>query len=260
MFITVLCLINLCRKNPAASLIVSDIGLYTGGGTWSESIPALKSMFHWMGYSVTELFPEDMVHDELSNFKVICFPGGDMFQYAQDIGHDGIANLRQALWDGTGYIGICGGAYFAASRVQWLGNPLSMISLNLFSGQAQGPHDVIVSYPDYNMCTVNITDTVHAITASLEPVMRILYYWGPSFTPDASAQVSILGRYEANDRAAMLAFLYGKGRIFIIGTHPEIEEDSDRDHCHFAEGLEDEGSDWNLMERAAAWCTGKSQE
>jgi biotin--protein ligase len=254
------CLFIHCRKNPTSSLTVNDIGVFAGDGAWSESIPALRSMFHWMGYSVTELYPEDMVQEELKDFKALCFPGGDMVQYAQAIGPDGLSNIRRAIWDGTGYIGICGGGYFAASRVQWLGNPLSMTSLNLFQGVAEGPYDVIVPYPEYNMCTVNITDTLHAITSSLDRSMRILYYYGPSFTAEDTTQVNILGRYEANNAPAILNFTYGSGRVFLIGTHPEIEEDSDRDNCNFADGFDDDGSDWDLMMQATVWCTGSAPD
>jgi len=42
----------------------------------------------------------------------------------------------------------------------------------------------------------------------------------------------------------MLAFDYGLGRVFLIGTHPEIEEDSERD---------DQGSDWELIRKAVLW-------
>lgn len=53
----------------------------------------------------------------------------------------------------------------------------------------------------------------------------------------------------------MLAFEYGSGRVFIIGTHPEFEEDSDRDGFAPDSTLNDMGSDWELMENAVRWCT-----
>jgi len=52
----------------------------------------------------------------------------------------------------------------------------------------------------------------------------------------------------------MLAFDYGLGRVFLIGTHPEIEEDSERDGVDFADELDDQGSDWDLMRKATLWC------
>ena len=43
------------------------------------------------------------------------------------------------------------------------------------------------------------------------------------------------------------------GRVFLIGTHPEIEEDSDRDGVSTADELDERGSDWDLMKNATLW-------
>ncbi|MBC8416140.1 MAG: hypothetical protein H8E11_06895 [Candidatus Cloacimonetes bacterium] len=42
--------------------------------------------------------------------------------------------------------------------------------------------------------------------------------------------------------------------MFIIGTHPEFEEDSERDGSPAVEKINDYGSDWNLMKKAVQWC------
>jgi hypothetical protein len=44
------------------------------------------------------------------------------------------------------------------------------------------------------------------------------------------------------------------GRAFLIGTHPEIEEDSDRDGVAECDELDDHGSGWDLMRAATRWC------
>jgi hypothetical protein len=53
----------------------------------------------------------------------------------------------------------------------------------------------------------------------------------------------------------MVAFECSKGRVFLVGTHPEIDEDSDRDEVAFGNDLDDEGSDWDLMQKAILWLT-----
>ncbi len=79
--------------------------------------------------------------------------------------------------------------------------------------------------------------------------------WGPVLIPDKTDSVTILGRYEKGKKEpAILAFDYGLGRVFIIGTHPEFEEDSDRDGTDFADKFDDKGSDWGLMKKAVLWC------
>lgn len=53
----------------------------------------------------------------------------------------------------------------------------------------------------------------------------------------------------------MVAFEYGKGRVFLSGPHPEIEVDSDRDGSNRFNDLEDEGSEWPLLLAVMNWLT-----
>jgi hypothetical protein len=55
----------------------------------------------------------------------------------------------------------------------------------------------------------------------------------------------------------MIAFEYGLGRVFLVATHPEIEEDSNRDGVDFADELDDQGSDWELMREVILWSLGQ---
>jgi len=51
----------------------------------------------------------------------------------------------------------------------------------------------------------------------------------------------------------MVAFEYGKGRVFLSGPHPEIEVDSDRDGSNKFNTLSDEGSEWPLLLAVMKW-------
>lgn len=54
---------------------------------------------------------------------------------------------------------------------------------------------------------------------------------------------------------AMVAFEYGKGRVFLCGPHPEIEVDSDRDGSKRFDKLSDEGSEWPFLLAVMKWLT-----
>ena len=232
----------------------STVALYSDKGTWEDSVEALQNMFQWMGYSVTLVDAQYINNEDLDDFSILCIPGGDMYQYAQKISSKGKKTIRNFIDNGGGYIGVCGGAYFASKKVVWRGNQLSMITLELFPGTAEGPFNEIVVYPDYAMCEIDMA-TTHPVTQSGAPVEWMLYYWGPMLiVDDIDADIAILGRYTAGNQPAIVAFDYGKGRVFLIGTHPEIEEDSSRDGVEFADELDDNGSDWDLMKRAVLWC------
>jgi len=242
-----------CRNPMAPTVPVEavDIALFAGDGASAISIEAAMNMFQWLGYSVS-LVKSETFNNDINHFRLLCFPGGDMYHYARSISSTGKENIRNFIRHGGGYIGICGGAYFASQRVIWQGVELPMTPLGLFPGTSQGPIDVIASYPNCTMCKVIIVNWLHPITQSSQSSEWILYCYGPAFIP--STPVDILARYEISNLPAMLASDYGQGRIFLIGLHPEIEEDSDRYRITFGDTFDDLGSDWELMQRAAAWC------
>lgn len=248
----VIVLLNTSHNSPELDTN-TVVALYSDQGTWEESVQAAEKMFQWMNYTV-ELVNADYINNErLDSFSILCVPGGNMYQYARDISSRGLENIESFIRNGGGYIGICGGAYFAGEKVVWQGDRLPMTPLGIFSGTAEGPFNEIVSYPNYTMCKVNIMDSEHPITQSEPDSTWMLYYWGPVLVPNENVNITILGRYDKGNQPAMLAFDYGLGRVFLIGTHPEIEEDSERDEVTFADELDDQGSDWELMRKAVLW-------
>jgi glutamine amidotransferase-like uncharacterized protein len=237
--------------NPDSDGVVA---LYDDNGAFEHSVTALGHMIRWMGLDVTVVDAEKIGRGALDGFDLLCVPGGDMYEYSQSLGSTGIQKIREFVENGGGYVGICGGAYFAGERVYWRGNQLPMTSLSLFEGETRGPYDEIVPYPGYGMAQVQIVGGEHPIVQGEPRSIMILYYWGPALLPDEDTSVVVLGRYATTQDPAMLALEYGQGRVFLIGTHPEFEEDDTRDGTDFADDLEDEGTDWNLLRRAVDWC------
>lgn len=230
------------------------VAVYSGEGTWDKSVQAAGKLFESAGYTVAFLGPEEINNSNLGRFAIICVPGGDMYQYAQDISPAGKENIRGCVRDGGGYIGICGGAYFASEQVIWNSAPLPMMPLAIFPGKAEGPLNEIAPYPNYTMCEVNIVNYTHPITESAFTPLSMLYYWGPALRPNPNAKVSVLGRYGKTGAAAMLAFDYGLGKVFLVGTHPEIGKDSELTGVTFSD---DRHSGWDLAKRASLWCSGR---
>jgi len=233
------------------------IALYSDEGADDGCIQATRIMFEWMGYTVI-LVEADCINNEgLDNFSILCIPGGDMYQYSQDISSEGKENIRNFIREGGSYIGVCGGAYFTGERVIWQGDQIPMTPLAIFPGTTQGPINEIAPYPHCTMCEVNIVDHTHSITQSEQNCVWIAYCYGPTFLPNEDADIEILGEYEIVNQPAIVAFEYGLGRVFIIGTHPEFEEDSDRDGFPPSDKWDDQGSDWELMKKAVLWCLEK---
>ncbi len=243
-----------CSREPDITPSGADIAIYADEGADDDCLDATRTMFQWMGYSVRYVNAYQIRNEGLDEYRLLCMPGGDMYQYAQDLHILGANNIKSFINGGGAYIGICGGGYYAGREVYWRGDKLVMISLDLFPGITQGPDNNIIPYPEYGMCKIDIIDSLHPITASEPDTAWILYYWGPAFFPDTNATVDILGTYNSGGDAALCAFSYGEGRVFLTGPHPEFEEDDDRDGTDFAEECDDRGTDWELMKKAARWC------
>jgi len=230
------------------------IALYSDRGADEECLSATQNMIEWTGYRVTRVGAHAINDGVLDAYDALCVPGGNMYEYAEDISAAGKDNIQGFIERGGGYIGICGGAYFAAAEVVWRGDQLPMTPLGLFSGRAVGPIKEIFLYPEYGMCQINLLDSEHPITQSEPDSIWVLYYWGPAFNPAPDALVDVLGVYDIGGRPAMLAFDYGRGRVFLSGVHPEIEEDCGRDGVTLGDEFDDQGSDWNLLANAVRWC------
>jgi glutamine amidotransferase-like uncharacterized protein len=232
----------------------SDIAIYTGEGADDDCITATRCMLEWAGYSVSDVSASYINSHGLEGFRLLCIPGGNMYQYALDISPAGKQKIRDFVETGGAYIGICGGANFAGERVYWQGNLLQMEALAMFPGATRGPVDEIAPYPYCTMCQLLTAGSLHSITASEPDSMWILYIYGPMLQPDSGADVVVLGEYEIVHEPAMVAFEYGRGRVFVIGAHPEFEEDGDRDSVVSFKQFDDDGSDWNMMRNAVMWC------
>jgi biotin--protein ligase len=231
------------------------VAIYSGRGASSACVTASTKMFEWIGYKVTLVNANYVIQSDLNDFSVVCMPGGDMYDYSQDLGAIGIKKIRSFVSNGGGYVGICGGAYFAGENIIWQGRQLNMTPLAFFPATATGPINAIFPYPQNGMCEVNFINPEHPITQSLPDSSWILYSYGPAFTVRLTTNTVVLAKYAIGGKACVLARDYGQGRVFIIGTHPEFEEDSDRDGTTFGDEHDDVGSDWELMKNAVRWCT-----
>ncbi len=179
-----------------------------------------------------------------------------MYQYSQSINGAGKQNIRSFVENGGGYLGVCGGAYFALDTVMWRGQALPMEPLRLVRGTAVGPLDDLAPYPDYCIARVSFTEAGRSFFKGFNNSIWTLYYWGPALNVDEDPVVSILGIYDGNGLPAIITSERGSGRVALTGTHPEIEENDTRDGSTWGQMLDDRGSDWPILESLIGWIDG----
>jgi len=229
------------------------IGIYSGQGASEACIVAAENMFEWMGYEIKRFYAKNLEAGDLNDIDLFYFPGGNPFKYIDFISAKGKQRIRQRIKSGVGYIGTCAGAGFAAEQMKWRDELTSQDSLGIFPGISEAPNPRLFKFQEIGMSKVNLVKP-HAITDSESAFMWILNYNSPFFTVSEGSKVDIIARYDITEQLAMVACSYGKGRVFLIGLHPEWEEDSDRDGISRFDNFDDQGSDWPLMKNVVRWC------
>ncbi len=229
-----------------------------GIGTWEDGVKAFEQFLDWKGISHTRVDALEINQNDLRPlYEAICFPGGFAAYYVAAIDTAGLRHIRNLVHDGGAYLGICAGAYFASDSVYWEEDGLLDYPLDLFDGMAKGAIDAIVPWDSYTMTRLNM-NTNNPINQYEPASETMLYYGGPVFLPHQTTVVDTVGTWDAyNDSLAMINFSYGSGRVLLLGPHPEIEEDDDRDSTDFAQELEDNGSDWPFLWSAVDWLLGR---
>lgn len=157
---------------------------------------------------------------------VDCFimPGGADLPYCEKLNGDGNKKIKEFVFGGKLYIGICAGAYYAASRVAFNGDGYAIHGdreLALFGGQATGSIAEFTDGRYYDETTatksmVNLTFT-NRQTAPF-------YYHGGAYFCAASTDVDTFAVYD-NGEVAAVSGSFGRGAYFLSGVHFELCED-----------------------------------
>ncbi|MDP3150564.1 MAG: BPL-N domain-containing protein [Ignavibacteria bacterium] len=221
------------------------VGLYIDKG--AGGIDEIKSMLNQLGCFYSTINKDTILVSNLSSYDLILFPGGDMWVYKSHLSATGINKIKEYIQFGGGYIGICAGSYFAATKIVWRGwadeprQYFTITGLGIFSGTADGPIDDFAPTYQVNNCLVNINRN-HPITNDIPQQLDYLYSFGPKFIIADSSNVSVLGKSASGNNSVVLAVQYELGRVFLTGLHPEFDDDK---------------SSWKMISNAILWCSHK---
>jgi glutamine amidotransferase-like uncharacterized protein len=203
-----------------------------------------------LGLSTEFVDLEALGEVDFHGVRLIFFPGGECGLIR--LSERASRQVQTAVASGTGYIGTCCGAFLAAEAV----TTASHIYLKgdsfpfcIFPGLAEwgGGEGVWPFYIDVRHPIVSNA----SVADSISPVMRMKFVGGTSnLVPSYERRlqnwcVATLdkppNRRPVGRRAAMTATVFGKGRVFLSGPHPEAQEDTH-----------------SLILAAAEWCTHQS--
>ncbi len=203
-----------------------SIAIYKGEGATEEGIQNVKNnILATIGIEVAEIISEQIQSDDLSKFDIIIFSGGSGSKQAQSIGEKGKGNIRDFIKNGGGYLGICAGAYLATSGFDW--------SLHVVNAET-------ISKTEWKrgkgFVDLELTDEGKSILGNVSGLFKCRYSSGPllkpmnmeslpSFTTAAHfrSEISENGVTEGVmvNTPAVIYSTYGKGKVFLVSTHPE---------------------------------------
>ncbi|MET0387763.1 MAG: BPL-N domain-containing protein [Polyangiales bacterium] len=155
---------------------------------------------------------------------LLAFPGGADRPYCAKLDGAGNASIRRYIEAGGALLGVCAGAYYAATRIAWEANRPDEITgqreLALFAGTARGSlHDLAEPYALEHLRCAAVAQLRAAATGEQ---LAALYWGGPEFLPDAGAVYKPLAYYAGSERLAALRTDVGRGRVVLTGVHAEI--------------------------------------
>ena len=174
---------------------------------------------------------------DLSNVKFLYCAGGWYFHFNPSTA--AADNIRQAVANGMGYFGTCGGALIAvdstpAPRENQFG--LFPGYQPYGSGKGMRDYDMNLAHPVLKHCSMadRFTD-----------IESIHYNGGGSdFQPSVPGLVNwVIANDVIRNTPALTTTLYGRGRVFLSVAHPE------RSYVP---------ATWKFVRMAAEWCLGRS--
>ncbi len=155
---------------------------------------------------------------------ILCIGGGFDLGYMKSIGETGCEKIREFVSAGGKYLGICAGAYFASSYVQFdMEGPLEVHGerhLKFYSGKACGP---VNSHFEYNS-----DKTAIAARIDFSGQKRHFYLNGGCFFDPVEHQsgLEVLGRYDfegSQDKPAVVKCDIDRGVCLLSGVHFEFD-------------------------------------
>ena len=196
--------------------MMKRIFVYSDKGTSAASV---KNTISWLKkYTYLEVSP--IYHNEmhlLQYCELLVIPGGRDVPYCELLSAQS-NKISSFMYNGGKYLGICAGAYFASSFVEFeLNTPHQVVGkrpLQFFNGTAKG-----TIYPNFEYHSEKGAHIV-ALTGLFQT--SCYYNGGPMFFANNKHDHTKICSYE-NNQVAILQTSVGKGTAVLSGVHLEYD-------------------------------------
>lgn len=188
---------------PLGSIVTPPILLFTGTGTSSSDVSAVKTILaaNKLTYATATSSQLDaMTETQLKGYKLLIVPGGNSITIGNNLSSTATTNIHNAVTkDGLHYLGICAGGFFGGYSIYNGLNLTSGVWFNFYADYNKGIHKAAVEISSPNAAALD-------------------QYWqdGPQFT----GWGSVVGKY-SDGTPAVVEGASGQGWVILAGIHAE---------------------------------------
>ncbi len=177
--------------------------------------------------SVSILSAEDIKNKNWqAKTNLFVVPGGATTPMRACLGNTGMAAIKNYVQTGGKYLGLCAGAYFGCSRIEFAKGDahlerITEDNLGFFKGTGVGPLN-----GNYDYHTADGLSFVPLCIEDREDLNQLAYSHGGGWFEDVEkdAAVKVLARYSQHqDCPAVLLCDSGEGKALLLGVHLEYD-------------------------------------
>ena len=213
------------------------IGLYDGTGSTGRGVSnVVRSLTIQPGFTVSQLGPQDIRGEVLSQFQAVIFSGGSGSKQSATIGKEAAQAVRAYVRGGGGYLGICAGAFLCSAHYSW---SLDLVDTHVFTGarEIEGKGRKQMWYrgkgTDQQM---QLTAAGKKVFTGIPEHVEVRYQNGPIVSPKKLPNLpdyKVLAHFRSEkvlyppqegtmiNTPAIVEGRFGKGRVISISPHPE---------------------------------------
>lgn len=198
----------------------------------------MKAALDSSSISLTMLTATDVRSGTLGDFDVLVVPGGQASTQGSALGSSGREAIRKFVHKGGGYVGVCAGAYLAATNYDW---SLNLVNTHTVSGErfVPGQGNVSAAYRGWGEVGVEITESGRRALGESVKYLSIDHTGGPIFVRSNDASLpdylplayfrTELTKYPFQvgtmvDTPAIIASKFGEGCVILFSPHPETKQ------------------------------------
>jgi putative intracellular protease/amidase len=225
-------LLHSIRPLCAADAKPLRVALFNDDGAFGLGIPRItEQLGKTADIKTVKVTGKEIADGALKDFDVVIFSGGSGSKEAAALGDAGRENVRNFVREGSGYVGICAGAYLACTGFPW---GLGVLNAKTVSPKwKRGRGDVEIEF----------TPSAPEATGLSAGKKTIHYANGPIITADRRTGITpfeplAFFRTELaengspkgamKDAPAIVRGVFGKGRVISSSPHPEQTEGMER--------------------------------